>query len=890
MATEADNIHKLAPSWNARQVVTFNGQHDTRITTGGEYDTRTLASLFALEPGNADKLDGLAFIPSSYSAHDARSHATQRSDGVFVALCGDVDHGDHPLHRIESMVRGFARDAAWLIFSTAHARADDKRWRIVIPLAQPIGFDDWHDAQHAFFNFMEYGGIDMDRALDRAGQPVYLPNVPDHHAKTGELLRDDDGAPLFYKRATTGTNAPGLTTDGPLASGMAAIARKREDDEAERKQMREEAARRRANRPRNDDAPIMEEFNRGTPVANLLELYGYKQSPRNPADWRSPHQQSDSYATRIVEDSWISLSASDVASGLGQKCQAGCFGDAYDLFVHFEHSGDHKSAFRTLYQERRAAQPQPYSAPPAMHPDDPGICAEDIDSMNAVGGEVFDQPEAVIDEADYPDPVDLWARYDPAVLPRGLLPDVIEKYAESQAELMGVDPGGIAMSALAVCSAVISDRICVQVKQHDPSWKESARLWVALIGPPSAKKTPIMSAATRPLNRLDAQLFAEYMVKLDAYDEDQARKKTEREGIQKPLQRRLRISDATVEAAQEVMKGSPDGILSVQDELSGWFGAMDKYGSAKGAAGDRAFWLQAFNGGEYALNRVARGAALIPNLSISVLGGIQPEPLRRLVGESVDDGLVQRLLPIPLHQASVGIDAPRSGEVEAYEQLVVDMWQLRPHDHGAEAMRFDPLAQEIRRELEERHHEMMSTEVISPKMASHFGKYDGIFARLCVLWHCIEAQGLPCAPSVITAATAARVAKFMHEYIAPNAVAFYCGMLGLADDHETLVDLAAHIVTHKLDTVNSRVIQRAGRALRSLTSDDSRKLCEKLESMGWLIEAGPAARSNTPRWAVNPIVHSRFVERSAKEEARRAKAQAAIKDAIAMSAKGAGDE
>src|SRR5690606_20020163 len=133
---------------------------------------------------------------------------------------------------------------------------------------------------------------------------------------------------------------------------------------------------------------------------------------------------------------------------------------------------------------------------------------------------VFDEPETIINEADYPEPVDLWARYDPAVLPRGLLPDVIEKYSESQAELMGVDPGGIAMSALAVCSAVISDGICVQVKQHDPSWKESARLWVALIGPPSAKKTPIMSTATRPLNRLDTQLFAEYMVKMDAYDED----------------------------------------------------------------------------------------------------------------------------------------------------------------------------------------------------------------------------------------------------------------------------------------------------------------------------------------------------------------------------------
>jgi hypothetical protein len=501
----------------------------------------------------------------------------------------------------------------------------------------------------------------------------------------------------------------------------------------------------------------------------------------------------------------------------------------------------------------------------------------------------FDPETGEVLEIGLPDPVDLWARYEPAKLPSGLLPDVIERYALSQAEMMGVDPGGVAMAALAVCSAAITDRICVQVKQHDPTWRESARIWVALIGPPSAKKTPIMGAAARPLNRIDSELFRQYMTQMEAYEEDQSAKKSERLGISKPLQKRLRIGDATVEAAQEVLKGSPDGVLSVQDELSGWFGAMDKYGGAKGSAGDRAFWLQAFNGGQYALNRVARGAALIPNLSISVLGGIQPEPLRRLVGDSVDDGLVQRLIPVPLHRASVGLDAPRSGEMEAYDQLVADLWAMRPY-HDSDPMRFSPEAQEIRRDLETRHHDMMSAELISPKMASHFGKYDGIFARLCVLWHAIGSQGMTSPPTVISGATAALVANFLHSFIVPNAIAFYVGMLGLADDHETLVDLAAYIVANRLETVNSRVIQRAGRNLRAQTADECRTLCEKLESMGWLIETDPGQRSNTPRWRVNPIVHTRFAERSVKEQARKAKAKDAIRDALALSKKGADDE
>lgn len=485
MSGDPDNIHKLAPAWNARQVVVFNGQHDTRISAGTPYETRSLASLFALEPGNADKLDGLAFIPSTYNAHDARNHATQRADGSFVALCGDVDHGDHPLDRIEAMVRGFAGEAAWLIFSTAHARADDKRWRIVIPLAQPMGFEDWHDAQHAFFNFMEYGGVEMDRALDRAGQPVYLPNVPDHHAKTGEILRNDDGTPVFYKRATTGTNAPGLKNDGQLAAGMAAIARKREEDERERAQMREEAAKRRANRPRNDDAPIMEDFNRGNPVANLLELYGYKQSPRNSADWRSPHQQGDSYATRIVEDSWISLSASDVSSGLGQKCRAGCFGDAYDLFVHYEHSGDHKSAFRTLYQERRAGQPQTYSAPPAIDPDDPGPdMMDDYEPLDAEEAVEVMETEAAVIAADGEE----WGELDLVACSAAPAPErewVIDGWVPTNKTTLSSGDGGVGKSLLeqqkATCVAMGIPFFGLETRRMNAaylSWEDDAEeLW-----------------------------------------------------------------------------------------------------------------------------------------------------------------------------------------------------------------------------------------------------------------------------------------------------------------------------------------------------------------------------------------------------------------------------
>lgn len=352
----------VGPQWNRRPVLVFAGAFDTRIKTGEDYDTRSLASLFTMEPENKPKGEGWAFVPSSYHDFDGREHAVQRAKGEYVALCLDIDKGDLPLTRIESLVRGFAQNCAWLIYSSAHSRPGDKRWRVVLPLDASVPFGDWHDAQNALFNFMEVGGVPVDRALDRAAQPVYLPNVPEIHTKSGEALRDGRGDPIFYERATTGSNAPGLRIDrGALGSGIDAIRRKRAEDDRAREAMRRDAEARKAQRPKStgEGVSIMEEFNRSNSIANLLELYGYTQSARHSEDWKSSYQEGDSYATRIMGDAWVSLSMSDASAGVGARCKSGCFGDAYDLYVHYEHKGDHKAAHRQLHAERKAGMPQP---------------------------------------------------------------------------------------------------------------------------------------------------------------------------------------------------------------------------------------------------------------------------------------------------------------------------------------------------------------------------------------------------------------------------------------------------------------------------------------------------------------------------------------------------
>src|SRR5690606_15823093 len=239
--------------------------------------------------------------------------------------------------------------------------------------------------------------------------------------------------------------------------------------------------------------------------------------------------------------------------------EAGCYGDAFDLFVAYDHRGNRNEAWKELCQEqeRVAASSRPmFVESPSFdaeiddlvdadwQPTDAGLSAEEWEAYAAqmAGGEIADlTPEGEEDPTPGPDepafkvvyteggrsvvPVDLWRKHRAPEIPSGLLPSVIEEFAFRHGDVMGADPAGLAMAALAVCAAAITDDIQVQVKRNDPTWRESARLWVALVGPPSVKKTPIMNAALRPLRKIDSNLMRSFMASLRDYESLDAKAK-----------------------------------------------------------------------------------------------------------------------------------------------------------------------------------------------------------------------------------------------------------------------------------------------------------------------------------------------------------------------------
>ena len=351
--------------------------------------------------------------------------------------------------------------------------------------------------------------------------------------------------------------------------------------------------------------------------------------------------------------------------------------------------------------------------------------------------------------------------------------------------------------------------------------------------------------------------------------------KDEKKSAVKPVQVRLCLEDTTIEAAQEVLVGSPNGVLLFQDELSGFFGSMDKYSGARGAAKDRGFWLQSWNGGAYAVNRIGRGADVIPNLSVNLMGGVQPDVIKKLASESYDNGFLQRMILVMLRPAVMGKDeaTPCADEYAALVDQLLDLKPPTVFGGTPVPLSFTPEAQAIRNELERKHLSFMQIETVNKKLASHIGKYNGYVGRLSLLWHCIEHADEKTLPVEITEDTVQRVADFMHQFLLPHAVAFYAGALGLADDHDHLALMAGFILAHKMDNVTNRDIAQNG-TLRKLTRRETDATLEQLDAFGWVT---PVPGPRTTHWAVNPLVHVRFAERRAEEVERRA----AAKDALA---------
>jgi hypothetical protein len=268
---------------------------------------------------------------------------------MYRMLSIDIDTGNPSKGDVTQAVRDVLGAVSMIVYSSSGASQDKRKWRVLLPLGAPISGEDYEAAQSAFFYLLRQHGIVADGALARCGQPIYLPNIP--LAKRGPDLK-----PLFYDFEIVRGSNVFLTDSSPITQEVERREEQRrlanEQAEIGRRQREQQRAERRLQHP-NDANPV-DVFNESHSIADLLLKYVYER--RGSSDhYRSRYQSSGSYATQNFGTHWVSLSGSDAAAAIGRAKSMGdnayCYGDAFDLFAHYEHQGDFKAAVRAYGAE-----------------------------------------------------------------------------------------------------------------------------------------------------------------------------------------------------------------------------------------------------------------------------------------------------------------------------------------------------------------------------------------------------------------------------------------------------------------------------------------------------------------------------------------------------------
>jgi hypothetical protein len=478
------------------------------------------------------------------------------------------------------------------------------------------------------------------------------------------------------------------------------------------------------------------------------------------------------------------------------------------------------------------------------------------------------------------------------------MPECLRDWIMDEADRMPCPPDYIAAAALTALGSIIGARCAIKPKSRD-DWMIVPNLWGAIVALPSAKKTPAIAAALRPLDRLIARAMEAQRADLEAFQTEKTIFEARQDAIEArikaaakakdgkgesldnlaeelqahahqapptPTLRRYKSNDTTIEKLGELLRENPAGLLVVRDELVGLIATWDR----EGREGERAFYLEAWNGNtSFDTDRIGRGSIFIENLCASILGGIQPDKLIGYLEQTqnalANDGMLQRfqLLVYPDHRIWEWRDRAPSQRARERAFRVFEVladfdpvaWGAAPVDQFAKFahFNFDNAAQDIFIEWSRDLHCSRLPAEEHPIIAQHLAKYDKLFPALALILHLVECAATG-TRGPIKAQTALRAAAWC-EYLEAHARRCY-GLL-IDDGLRAAQALADKIRQSKLaDGFTARDVRR--HQWRSLTTDEAvQAALDWLEDEAWLHSeavggTGPGTGRRTSRYRINP--------------------------------------
>lgn len=333
--------------------------------------------------------------------------------------------------------------------------------------------------------------------------------------------------------------------------------------------------------------------------------------------------------------------------------------------------------------------------------------------------------------------------------PLDVLPEPVRGFATEAAKAIGCDSSYIVLPLLSSLASAIGNTRRIQLKRV---WSEPCIVWTAIVGTSGTKKSPPIELALSAIRKRQHDAMKEfgeaqkrYSNDLATYERDAAKWKRGNshepppEKPDAPVATRCWTDDITTEALAVLLQQNPRGLLMVKDELGGWFN-FDRYASGKGG-GDVAKWLEMFGGRSMVVDRKSGGMLYVPRAAVSIAGGIQPETLRRALGQEYrDNGLAARLLfAMPPRTPSRWTEAEVSPQTEKAVESVFDrLFGLTPDAdvNGDERPKLLPMTEAGKAAWVKfyNEHSDAQMELVGDEAAA-WSKLEGYAARLALVVH-----------------------------------------------------------------------------------------------------------------------------------------------------------
>ena len=353
-------------------------------------------------------------------------------------------------------------------------------------------------------------------------------------------------------------------------------------------------------------------------------------------------------------------------------------------------------------------------------------------------------------------------------MPPEMVPERLRPWLVDLTELNCIPLEYMAAPAIAGLSGLIGRSMAIRPERFT-DWAVTPNLWGGIVGGPGAMKSHAVQEALAPLTRLEvraaqeheeAQQAAEIEAELLQAERAQLKGKKgagmTREALQDLKQRELEntvtarryvLQNVTVEKLGELLRENPRGLTVVRDELASWIydHAREERAEALG------FYLAAWNGdGAYTFDRIGRGTVRIPQVCVSVVGGIQPGPLSAFIADSRsgsrgDQGLLQRFQLLVYPDSLGNWERPTRRASQDAKNAAFEIYEALdglydPDRESPPVLAFDAEAQDIwnawRDELEGRlrGHEFEG----APGFESHLSKYRSLVPSLAAVFHLVQ--------------------------------------------------------------------------------------------------------------------------------------------------------